>query len=128
VQLDVVINEKQQTRRSWDLFHASIPFCGEASSKNHRPTAFVQTIHIRGFINHDKDTFRPVTLAQQRLNGGASDLNVRVLQRPSRHPDHLGGGIDNAAGSKLDLNDDELGKLRAAAEGIREKCADLAKL
>jgi malate dehydrogenase len=29
---------------------------------------------------------------------------------------------------ELDLNDDELGKLRAAADGIREKCADLAKL
>jgi len=29
---------------------------------------------------------------------------------------------------ELDLNDEELGKLRAAAEGIRDKCADLAKL
>jgi malate dehydrogenase len=29
---------------------------------------------------------------------------------------------------ELDLNDDELGQLRAAAEGIRAKCADLAKL
>ena len=29
---------------------------------------------------------------------------------------------------ELDLNDEELGKLRAAADGIREKCADLAKL
>jgi malate dehydrogenase len=29
---------------------------------------------------------------------------------------------------ELDLNDDELAKLRAAADGIREKCADLAKL
>ena len=29
---------------------------------------------------------------------------------------------------ELDLNEDELGKLRAAAEGIRAKCADLAKL
>jgi malate dehydrogenase len=29
---------------------------------------------------------------------------------------------------ELDLNDDELGRIRAAAEGIREKCADLAKL
>ena len=29
---------------------------------------------------------------------------------------------------ELDLNEDELGQLRAAAEGIRAKCADLAKL
>ena len=29
---------------------------------------------------------------------------------------------------ELDLNQDELGKLRTAAEGIRSKCEDLAKL
>jgi malate dehydrogenase len=29
---------------------------------------------------------------------------------------------------ELDLNDDELSALRGAAEGIREKCEDLAKL
>jgi malate dehydrogenase len=29
---------------------------------------------------------------------------------------------------ELDLNDDELARLRHAAEGIREKCEDLAKL
>jgi malate dehydrogenase len=29
---------------------------------------------------------------------------------------------------ELDLNDDELSKLRDAAEGIRDKCADLEKL
>jgi len=42
-------------------------------------------------------------------------------------PARLGrGGVEEIV--ELDLNDDELGKLRAAAEGIREKCADLAKL
>jgi hypothetical protein len=29
---------------------------------------------------------------------------------------------------ELDLNEDEVGALRSAAEGIRTKCADLAKL
>ena len=29
---------------------------------------------------------------------------------------------------ELDLNEDELSQLRGAAEGIRAKCADLAKL
>jgi len=42
-------------------------------------------------------------------------------------PAKLGrGGVEEVV--ELDLNDDELGKLRAAADGIREKCADLAKL
>jgi malate dehydrogenase len=42
-------------------------------------------------------------------------------------PAKLGrGGVEEIV--EFDLNDEELGKLRAAAEGIREKCADLAKL
>jgi malate dehydrogenase len=42
-------------------------------------------------------------------------------------PAKLGrGGVEEVV--ELDLNDDELAKLRAAAEGIREKCADLGKL
>src|SRR3954463_7949023 len=51
---------------------------------------------------------------------GISDVYVGV-------PVRLGsGGIEEIV--ELDLNDDELSALRAAAEGIREKCADLAKL
>jgi malate dehydrogenase len=42
-------------------------------------------------------------------------------------PAKLGrGGIEEIV--ELDLNEDELGKLREAAEGIRAKCADLAQL
>jgi malate dehydrogenase len=44
-------------------------------------------------------------------------------------------GVPARLGSKgveeiveLDLNEDELARLRAAAEGIRAKCADLASL
>ncbi len=42
-------------------------------------------------------------------------------------PAKLGsGGIEEIV--ELDLDEDELGALRAAAEGIRAKCEDLAKL
>jgi malate dehydrogenase len=51
---------------------------------------------------------------------GIDDVYVGVPAKLGR------GGVEEVV--ELDLNDDELGKLRAAAEGIREKCADLAKL
>jgi malate dehydrogenase len=51
---------------------------------------------------------------------GISDVYVGVPVRLSR------SGVEEIA--ELDLNQDELGALRAAAEGIRAKCADLAKL
>jgi len=51
---------------------------------------------------------------------GIKDVYVGV-------PGKLGrGGIEEIV--ELDLNDDELAKLREAAEGIRTKCEDLAKL
>jgi malate dehydrogenase len=51
---------------------------------------------------------------------GISDVYVGV-------PATLGrGGVERIV--ELDLNEDELAALRAAAEGIREKCADLASL
>jgi malate dehydrogenase len=51
---------------------------------------------------------------------GISDVYVGVPARLS------GRGVTEIV--ELDLNDDELGALREAAEGIRGKCADLAKL
>ncbi len=51
---------------------------------------------------------------------GISDVYVGVPARLGR------GGVEEIV--EMDLNDDELGQLRAAAEGIRTKCADLAKL
>jgi malate dehydrogenase len=51
---------------------------------------------------------------------GISDVYVGVPARLS------GAGVAEIV--ELDLNDDELEALRAAAEGIRTKCADLAKL
>ncbi len=51
---------------------------------------------------------------------GISDVYVGV-------PARLGAkGVEEIV--ELDLNDEELAKLRAAAEGIRAKCADLAGL
>ena len=51
---------------------------------------------------------------------GISDVYVGV-------PARLGSkGVEEIV--ELDLNEDELARLRAAAEGIREKCADLASL
>jgi malate dehydrogenase len=51
---------------------------------------------------------------------GITDVYVGV-------PAQLGrGGVERIV--ELDLNDDELGALRAAAEDIRSKCADLANL
>ena len=40
-------------------------FAVRASRKNHRTAAVLQTIQVRGLINHDEDTFRRMTLAQQ---------------------------------------------------------------
>ncbi len=51
---------------------------------------------------------------------GISDVYVGVPARLGR------GGVEEIV--ELDLNDDELTALRAAADGIRTKCADLAKL
>lgn len=51
---------------------------------------------------------------------GIEDVYVGVPARLGR------GGVEEIV--ELDLNEDEIAALRAAAEGIRAKCADLAKL
>ncbi len=51
---------------------------------------------------------------------GIEDIYVGVPAKLGRK------GIEQIV--ELDLNDEELPKLREAAEGIRAKCADLAKL
>jgi malate dehydrogenase len=51
---------------------------------------------------------------------GINDVYVGVPAKLGR------GGVEEIV--ELDLNDDELRTLRAAAEGIRAKCADLAKV
>ena len=51
---------------------------------------------------------------------GISDVYVGVPAKLGR------GGVEEIV--ELDLSDDEIAKLREAAEGIRAKCADLSKL
>jgi malate dehydrogenase len=51
---------------------------------------------------------------------GVSDVYLGVPARLGRR------GVEEVV--ELDLNDDELAKLRGAADGIRSKCEDLAKL
>jgi malate dehydrogenase len=51
---------------------------------------------------------------------GISDVYVGVPAKLGR------GGVEEIV--ELDLNEDELGRLREAAEGIRTKCADLASV
>ena len=51
---------------------------------------------------------------------GIRDVYVGVPAKMGR------GGVEEIV--ELDLNDDELARLRQAAEGIREKCEDLARL
>jgi len=51
---------------------------------------------------------------------GISDVYVGVPARLGRR------GVEEIV--ELDMNDEELSALRTAAEGIREKCADLAQV
>jgi malate dehydrogenase len=81
------------------------------------PSASV--VAMVGAIVHDTKTVLPVC-AWTSGSYGIQDTYVGVPARLGR------GGVEEIV--ELDLNDDELGKLRAAAEGIRMKCADLAKL
>jgi len=70
-------------------------------------------------IANDTKTILPVC-AWTTGQYGIKDVYVGVPAKLGR------GGIEEIV--ELDLNDDELTRLREAAEGIRTKCEDLAKL
>lgn len=72
-----------------------------------------------GAIAHDTHEVLPVC-AWATGQYGIRDVYVGVPARLGR------GGVEEIV--ELELTDSELEQLRAAAEGIREKCADLAKL
>jgi malate dehydrogenase len=70
-------------------------------------------------VAHDTERILPVC-AWTQGEYGISDVYVGVPAKLGR------GGVEEIV--ELDLNDDELRKLRGAADGIRAKCADLATL
>jgi malate dehydrogenase len=89
----------------------------KAGSAYYAPSASV-TAMVRAIVE-DSKTVLPVS-AWVTGQYGISDVYVGV-------PARLGAkGVEEIV--ELDLNDEELSALRAAAEGIRVKCADLATL
>jgi malate dehydrogenase len=89
----------------------------KSGSAYYAPSASVVSM-VRAIVRDTKDVL-PVC-AWTTGEYGISDVYVGV-------PARLGAkGVEEIV--ELDLNDDELAKLRAAAEGIRAKCADLAAL
>jgi malate dehydrogenase len=89
----------------------------KSGSAYYAPSASV-TAMVRAIVRDTKETM-PVC-AWTTGEYGISDVYVGV-------PATLGrGGVEEIV--ELDLNDDELSRLRDAAEGIRAKCADLANV
>jgi malate dehydrogenase len=89
----------------------------KSGSAYYAPSASV-TAMVRAILKDAKETM-PVC-AWTTGEYGISDVYVGV-------PATLGrGGVEEIV--ELDLNDDELARLRDAAEGIRAKCADLANV
>jgi malate dehydrogenase len=89
----------------------------KSGSAYYAPSAAI--VAMVGAIATDAKAVLPVC-AWTTGQYGISDVYVGV-------PARLGAkGVEEIV--ELDLNDDELAQLRAAAEGIRAKCADLASL
>jgi malate dehydrogenase len=89
----------------------------KAGSAYYAPSAAI--VAMVSAIAHDTKAILPVC-AWTTGQYGISDVYVGV-------PARLGAkGVEEIV--ELDLNEDELGRLRQAAEGIRAKCEDLATL
>jgi malate dehydrogenase len=89
----------------------------KSGSAYYAPSASVVAM-VRAIVRDTKEVL-PVC-AWTTGEYGISDVYVGV-------PARLGGkGVEEIV--ELELNDDELAKLREAADGIRAKCADLASL
>jgi malate dehydrogenase len=81
------------------------------------PSASVVAM-VNAIVNDTKEVLPVCAWATGQY--GIADVYVGVPARLGR------GGVEEVV--ELDLNDDELARLRGAAEGIRAKCADLAQL
>ena len=81
------------------------------------PSAAIASM-VEAIVNDTKATLPVCAWVSGQY--GISDVYVGVPARLGR------AGVEEIV--ELDLNEDELVKLRAAAEGIRAKCADLASL
>jgi malate dehydrogenase len=89
----------------------------KTGSAYYAPSASVVAM-VRAIVRDTHETLPVCAWATGQY--GISDVYVGV-------PARLGaGGVEEIV--ELELNDDELAKLREAAEGIRAKCADLAEV
>jgi len=89
----------------------------KSGSAYYAPSASIVAM-VRAIVQDTKETL-PVC-AWTTGQYGISDVYVGVPAKLGR------AGIEEIV--ELDLNDDELARLREAAEGIRAKCADLANV
>jgi malate dehydrogenase len=89
----------------------------KTGSAYYAPSASVVAM-VEAIVNDTKEVL-PVC-AWTTGQYGISDVYVGVPARLGR------SGVEEIV--ELDLNDDELARLREAAEGIRAKCADLGSL
>lgn len=103
-------------RRTRDAGAEIVAFLKKGSAYYGPSASVTRMIHS---IAHSTEELLPVC-AWTSGQYGISDVYVGVPVRLSR------SGVDEIV--ELDLNEEELAHLRAAAEGIRAKCADLAKL
>jgi len=107
---------EQLYRRTRDA-GAEIVALLKKGSAYYAPSAAI-TRMIRAIVRGERDVLPACAWSEGKY--GIRDVYVGVPVRLSP------SGVEEIV--ELDLNEDEMGALRSAAEGIRAKCADLAKL
>src|SRR6266545_2079566 len=109
------------TRRRWNgctgEAGAEIVALLKKGSAYYAPSAAIARM-VQAIAREERDVLPACAWCEGQY--GIRDVYVGVPVRLS--PPGVGEIVE------LDLNEDELGALRGAAEGIRAKCADLAKL
>jgi malate dehydrogenase len=107
---------EQLYRRTRDA-GAEIVALLKKGSAYYAPSAAIARM-VQAIARGDRDVLPACAWCEGQY--GIRDVYVGVPVRLSA------SGVEEIV--ELDLNEDEVGGLRAAAEGIRAKCADLAKL